>query len=221
MPYYIALILARTILIPSWSAQPTRPRSKDDNLFLPSTRQEPPQPPPQPATTPPLPPFPTIRLLRNHLFNAVISYPSLEKEERLEQGQPRTQRTTDLARLPTETLSTAFDTISLTLIFIPLESLFLRALASSYALSQPFPSPGTTIRAAVGYAPGGGPLGRLLAAGAGGRNGEMQMRAALGEYVSSLGLCVVVQTIVEVGVWMGGVWWTRLVGREWFYWGVA
>lgn len=117
-------------------------------------------------------------------------------------------RISDLALLGSGTLAVAVDTFAYAVAAVPLESLFLRSLSTSFLGSRGVGGQGV-------FALGAGPFGRLV------RMGSRVEGVAAGQYVSKLGLCFAVQTVLEAGLWLGMGVWTRYAGRRWFYWGVA
>ncbi|KAL1304645.1 hypothetical protein AAFC00_003608 [Neodothiora populina] len=142
----------------------------------------------------------------------------------------RTHRTTSLATLPSHFLAFNLDSLLDQLLFLPLESLFLRALASSFAAA-----PGavrSTLRGRLPssspprfYSPGQGPFGRaarpLVSSGdgaSGGAAGSVDWALTSG-YVSKIGLCVGMQFTIDSVVWAGTYAWTRWTGTERFHWG--
>lgn len=120
----------------------------------------------------------------------------------------RTHRKTELAKFPSHFLALNIDSIFCQIIFLPLESLFLRSLVSSF-VAGPLATKGLQY-----YAPGNGPLGALFSRSAGA--GEWKSAS---NYVSKIGLCVGLQFGLDAAIWVGAYSWSRWMGMRRFHWG--
>lgn len=120
----------------------------------------------------------------------------------------RKNRTTDLANLPSQLLASTLNQVVSTIIFLPLESFFLRSLISAFVASP------LATRQLSFYAPGKGPVGVLL----GGDAGPAEWRG-IGNYVSKIGLCIALQWGIDAAIWGVAYKWARDIGVKRFYWG--
>ncbi|GAB7353270.1 hypothetical protein MBLNU459_g3776t2 [Dothideomycetes sp. NU459] len=153
--------------------------------------------------------------LRDRCFGALgwANPPPADKKSKATNPTTMTTRVTELSKLPPHFLALNLDNLFSTLAFLPLESLFLRALTGSYlgwqrqTLGQAQPNH---------FLPGRGPIGRLLATG--GTAGDWR---SAGDYASKIGLCLALQSSIDAVVWAGMYYWTRWAGVTKFYWGVA
>ena len=126
----------------------------------------------------------------------------------LETQPKRAHRETDLSKFPSHFLALNIDSLINQIIFLPLESLFLRSLVSSF-LAGPLATRGVRH-----YPPGAGPVGALM----GEAVGPADWRRA-GAYANKIGLCMAVQFSIDTAIWGGAYAWTRYVGLSRFHWG--
>jgi len=143
----------------------------------------------------------------------------------------RTHRRTELARFPSHFLALNLDSLLGQLLFLPLESLYLRSMVTTFLASplatrrvRCYPSGARYYPMGVQYYDvglryyrlGKGPLGALLNRDAG--VGEWRLA---GDYASKLGLCVALQFGIDTAIWGAAQVWTRWMGVTRFHWGAV
>ena len=126
----------------------------------------------------------------------------------IESRKPRIHRQTELSRFPSRFLAMRLNSIVYQLIFLPLDSLFLRTLVSSF-VAGPLATRGVQY-----YPPGAGPLAALMA----GDRGPADWKSA-GAYVNKVGLCLALGFSLDTAIWTGVYTWTKHMGVTRFRWG--
>lgn len=129
-------------------------------------------------------------------------------------GRERAHRQTELAQIPSHFLALNLDSLINQLVFLPLESLFLRTLVSA-CVAGPLAVP----RGLRCYRPGRGPLSGLARSADGGAG--VGTWGSAGGYVNKIGLCLGLQASIDMVIWAGAYAWTRNVGVKRFSWGVV
>ena len=127
---------------------------------------------------------------------------------------PTTHRITALTAYPADSLSHHLSTHLTDILFLPLESLFVRSLALNF-LSSPRPTPAAQT-AAARWRSEVYPLGTWFGMGLRGGGGGWK---AVGDYAGKMVLVTGMEMGFSWGVWRvftGFAWWS---GRRWFGWG--
>lgn len=160
---------------------------------------------PSPQTPNPLSPFST---LRDKILNSLGWAPDSEPEDprthpprdpttRRQQSPPRS-RVTDLTTLPSNLLALNIDSLLWTLLLLPSETAYLRALTSRFLAA---PAARASVRA--------GALAGVSSPDLG----------SFGQRADKVGLCLAAQFVVDTAVWGAASVWSEWIGVERFYWG--